>query len=81
MQWPLIVSEQDDAPQLLWDDQEFVEIVGHLTRGSGVSNEDLYELYNDHLSTLAVATHTDDADSFAAAMMVFLDKLDEQSQQ
>jgi hypothetical protein len=45
-----------------------------------VLHQDLYELYKDHLSTLTVATHTDDADSFAAAMMVFLDKLDEQSQ-
>jgi hypothetical protein len=48
-----------------------------------VLHQELYELYKDHMSTLAGATHTDDAESFAAAMMVLLDKLDaeEQSQQ
>jgi hypothetical protein len=45
-----------------------------------VLHQELYELYKEHLSTLPVATHTDDAESFGVAMMVFLDKLDKESQ-
>jgi hypothetical protein len=45
-----------------------------------ILHEELYQLYKDHLpSNVTIATHTDDVDSFVAAMKDFLDQLDQQA--
>jgi hypothetical protein len=41
-----------------------------------VIHEELYELYQDHLSSITHATHLDCAPSFNAAMNQLLDTLD-----